>query len=211
MIGAVVLAAGESTRMGTQKLFLPYAGSTIIEHITDQVLESGAGTCLIVTGHEPDRVMHRLRGRTVVFAHNTNYREGMLTSVRAGLTAAAADGSWQAALIVLGDQPSITAATIDRLLEEHIKNPDRVLVPVFEGRRGHPILVPMRFHTEVMNRFDDTGLRGLLRAHPEAVTGVSIDTPAILEDIDYPEDYQRALRALASDERRSERDLKALE
>ena len=209
MIGAVVLAAGESKRMGTQKLLLPYAGSTIIEHITDQVIESGAGTCVIVTGHEPDRVMHRLRGRTVVFAHNASYREGMLTSVRAGLTAA--DGSWQAAVIVLGDQPSITAATINRLLEEHAKNPNSVLVPVFEARRGHPILAPVRFHAEIMNRFDDTGLRGLLRAHPEAVTEVSVDTPAILEDMDYPEDYQRALRALDSAEPRSERNLKTFE
>lgn len=209
MIGAVVLAAGESTRMGTQKLLLPYAGSTVIENIIDQVLESGVDTCVVVTGHEPDRVQDCLRARNVVFAHNANYREGMLTSVRAGFTAAGA--TWQGAVIVLGDQPSMRAETINRLLEEHANNSDSVLLPTFEGRRGHPILVPRRFHTEIMNRFDDTGLRGLLRAHPEAMIEVTVDTPSILEDMDYPEDYQRALRALDSPGPRSEGNLKPVE
>lgn len=209
MIGAVVLAAGESTRMGTQKLLLPYAGCTVIENIIDQVLESGVDTCVVVTGHEADRVQDCLRARNVVFAHNTNYRAGMLTSVRAGLTAAG--GSWQGAVIVLGDQPSFRAETIAALLEEQAKHPESVLLPVFEGRRGHPILVPKRFHTEIMNRFDDTGLRGLLRAHPEAMIEVTVDTPSVLEDMDYPEDYQRALRALDSAEPQSEGNLKPLE
>lgn len=194
MIGAIVLAAGESTRMGTQKLLLPYAGSTVIEEIVDQVLRSGVDACVVVTGHEPERIREGLGARDILFAQNDRYREGMLSSVRAGL--AVPDTSWSAAIILLGDQPSVRSATIDVLIESHSTRPEDIVVPSFEGRRGHPLLVPMRFREEILERFDETGLRGLLRAHPESVTEVSVDTKSILEDLDYPEDYQRAIKAL---------------
>ena len=194
MIGAIVLAAGESTRMGTQKLLLPYAGSTVIEEIVDRVLRSDVDTCVVVTGHEPERVREQLGARDVLFAQNDNYREGMLSSVRAGL--AASDESWNAALIVLGDQPSLRAETINVLIQSHFTRPGDIVVPAFEGRRGHPLLVPMHFREEIVERFDETGLRGLLHTHPESVTEVTVDTATILEDMDYPEDYRRAIEAL---------------
>lgn len=194
MIGAIVLAAGESTRMGTQKLLLPYAGSTVIEKIVDQVLLSGVDTCVVVTGHEPERIRECLGARDLLFAQNDRYRDGMLSSVRAGL--AASDESWKAAVIVLGDQPSLRAETINVLIESHATRPEDIVVPAFEGRRGHPLLVPSRFREEIMERFGETGLRGLLHLHPESVTELRVDSAAILEDMDYPEDYQRAIETL---------------
>lgn len=194
MIGAIVLAAGESTRMGTQKLLLPYAGSTVIETIVDQVLRSRVDACVVVTGHEPERIRECLGARDVLFAQNDVYRDGMLSSVRAGL--AGLGESWEAAIVALGDQPSLRAETIDLLIERHAAAPEEIVVPAFEGRRGHPLLVPTCFREEIMEDFDATGLRGLLHAHPESVVEIGLDTSAILDDMDYPEDYRRAIDAL---------------
>lgn len=194
MIAAIVLAAGESTRMGTQKLLLPYAGSTVIEHILGQLVRSLVDEVIIVTGYEPDRIEDLLAGRGFAFAQNDGYREGMLSSIRRGL--AVLPESAEATFIVLGDQPALQAATVDSILRKQRENSDRVILPTHEGRRGHPILIPLRFQEEIMQRFDETGLRGLLRAHPGAILELPVDTASILEDIDYPEDYQRALKAL---------------
>ncbi len=194
MIGAIILAAGESTRMGTQKLLLPYAGSTVIETIVDRVLRSRVDACVVVTGHDAERIRDALGARDVLFAQNDRYRDGMLSSVRAGL--AASDESWKAALIVLGDQPSLRAETINLLIERNSIAPEDIVVPAFEGRRGHPLLVAMRFREEMMTDFDGIGLRGLLRAHPESVVEIAVGTSTILDDMDYPEDYQRAIDAL---------------
>ena len=194
MIGAIVLAAGESTRMGTQKLLLPYDGSTVIETIVDQVLRSRVDACVVVTGHDPERIRDGLGARDVLFAQNDRYRDGMLSSVRAGL--AASDESWKAAVILLGDQPSLRTETIDLLIERNRIAPEDIVVPAFEGRRGHPLLVAMRFREEMMTDFDGTGLRGLLHAHPESVVEIAVDSSTILDDMDYPEDYQRAIDAL---------------
>jgi len=194
MIGAIVLAAGESKRMGTQKLLLPYAGSTVIETIVDQVLRSRVDACVVVTGHEPDRIRECLGARDVLFAQNDRYQDGMLSSVRAGL--ARSEASWGAAVVLLGDQPSLRAGTIDLVIERHLAAPEDIVVPAFEGRRGHPLLVPKRFREEIMTDFDATGLRGLLHAHPESVVEIAVDTSTILDDMDYPADYRRAIAAL---------------
>ncbi len=194
MIAAVVLAAGESTRMGTQKLLLPYAAATVIEHIISQLSASRVDQVVVVTGFEPHRIKEHLTGGAYTFAQNDRYREGMLSSIRCGL--ALLGEAVEAAFVVLGDQPALQSATVDCILAQQPGNPDRVILPTHEGRRGHPILVPLSFREEIMRRFDDTGLRGLIHEHPDAILEVPVDSASILEDIDYPEDYVRALKAL---------------
>lgn len=194
MIGAIVLAAGESTRMGTQKLLLPYAGSTVIGHIVDRLIESDAGEIVVVTGHEPGRIRTALADRNAALVQNDRYREGMLSSVRTGF--AEASDSWDGALVVLGDQPSIQTATVNRLVEESRECPVGLIVPVYEDRRGHPILIPMKYRSEILEQYDTVGLRGLIRAHPEVIVEVALNTGSVLEDMDYPEDYERALKLL---------------
>ena len=194
MIGAIVLAAGQSRRMGTQKLLLPYAGSAVIEYIVDQVQQSGVDDCIVVTGHEPHRIRDCLVERKPIIAHNDRYLEGMLSSVRAGFEAA--PETWIATFIVLGDQPSLRTPILDLLIDAHATHPGAIIVPVFEDKRGHPILIPMTFRQEILHHYDDVGLRGLLHAHGEAVVEIPVDSESVLEDVNYPEDYERALRQL---------------
>lgn len=191
MVGAVVLAAGESTRMKTQKLLLPFAGSTVIEHIVDQIMASTVGDIVVVLGKDAETVGGRLIGRDVSRVFNKEYASGMLSSVRVGVRAAV---SWQGVMIVLGDQPAVTTSVVDQLVGAWEDRPRGILVPTFEGRRGHPMIFDAAYREEVLTEFDDVGLRGLLGAHANDVLEVAVESGAALEDMNFPEDYERALR-----------------
>jgi CTP:molybdopterin cytidylyltransferase MocA len=189
--GAIVLAAGASTRMGEQKLLLPFSGTTVIAHIIRELHAAGAAAVHVVTGFEPERIRMALVRERVVFAHNPDYTRGMLSSIRAGLSSAPND--WTAALIALGDQPLMRASHAAALTAAHANDPDRILVPGHAGRRGHPLLLPRRYWREVLEQYDDVGLRGLLTTHAGAVQVVEFGTSDILSDMDTPEDYRRTL------------------
>lgn len=190
-VGAIVLAAGASTRMGEQKLLLPFAGTTVIVHIVQELQAVPVAPVHVVTGHEPDRIHAALTGMGVVFAHNTDYTRGMLSSIRAGL--ASAPKHWTAALIALGDQPLIRAAHVRKLIDAHATDAGRILVPGHAGRRGHPLLLPRDFWQEAQEKHDDTGLRGLLAVHSEKLTVIDLATNDVLSDMDTPDDYRRTL------------------
>lgn len=193
MISAVVLAAGRSQRMGTQKLLLPVGGQPLIARIVDQALASRVEHVVVVTGSDGDRIAAALAGRPVTFVVNPDPRGEMLTSVRCGL--AKLPPECTAALIVLGDQPGITAAVIDRLLTAFPASGRGIVAPTMHGRRGHPLLVSLRYRDEILTQYDAIGLRGLLQRHPEDVLEVDVGTPGILEDLDTPEDYQRLVES----------------
>lgn len=188
MTAAIILAAGQSRRMGTQKLLLPVAGQPMIACIVDQVLASRVDHTLIVTGQDPC-IAAVLAGRPIHFTTNPDPNGNMLSSIRCGLRALPAE--CDTILLVLGDQPSLQSATIDALLAASQSTPRTILVPTFAGRRGHPLLFSARYRDEILTQFDSTGLRGLLHAHPDDIHQVPVDEPAVLEDIDLPEDYRR--------------------
>jgi len=190
-VGAIVLAAGASTRMGQQKLLLPFAETTVIAHIVRELHAAQVAAVHVVVGHEPDRVRAALSGVPVNIVENPDYTRGMLSSVRAGL--ASAPLAWTATLIALGDQPLLRATHIAALLDRHVADPDRILVPGHEGRRGHPLLLPRRYWDEAAMQHDDTGLRGLLQAHMDEVRLIELGTDEVLSDMDTPEDYARTL------------------
>ncbi len=194
MVGAIVLAAGESRRMGTQKLLLPFGAGTVVEHVVDRLLQSTVDETVVVTGQDAGRVAELLAGRPVRVEHNPNYREGMLSSVRRGV--AAAPDTWTGIMVVLGDQPLLEVRVVDGLLAEFARHERDIVVPEFEGKRGHPMVFPALFRYEVLTEFDGEGLRGLLRAHSGRVRELKIDASSVLADMDVPEDYQEALRQL---------------
>jgi molybdenum cofactor cytidylyltransferase len=194
-IGAIILAAGESRRMGRQKLLLPYAGRTVIERIADAALQSRADHVVVVTGYEPERIHAALDGYAVTFAQNDRYAEGMLTSIRTGLAALPKD--LEAFMVVLGDQPSLTPAIIDFLIDGFRASEKGIVVPWIDDDSGHPIIIDAAYREEVMTQFDDTGLRGLIYGRPEEVYRLPVTDPGVLRDMDTPEDYERELRALS--------------
>lgn len=186
---AVILAAGRSTRMGTQKLLLPWEGSTVIGQIARAVVDAGPVETRVVVPAEHEPIQAALAGLPVRLIVNPDHESDMLASVRCGLRDLPPD--CEAVLVAPGDHPGISAELIGRMLAALADPRGGMVVPVHGGRRGHPLLFRAGFVPSVLTKFDDLGLRGLLQAHPDQVIELAVDEPAVTEDIDTPEDYQR--------------------
>jgi molybdenum cofactor cytidylyltransferase len=187
MIWAVILAAGESRRMGTQKLLLPFGDTTIVQAVVRTALASRVDRGLVVLGADRDAVRPKLEACGVAFAVNEDYRLGMLSSVQAGFRAL--PGKAEAAVIMLGDQPFLAARVVDAVIGAYRESRKGMVIPTFQGRRGHPILVDLKFRAEVLEIDPVEGLRRLIRAHPEDISEVEVADANILRDLDTPEDY----------------------
>jgi molybdenum cofactor cytidylyltransferase len=194
MIDAIVLAAGRSRRMGTQKLLLPFDGRTVIRHVVDQVAAASPRRLLVVVGNDRVAIERAMSGTPATIVVNRDPEGDMLSSVRTGLSASSDDG--QGILIVLGDQPSLQSEVILKLQAAFASSGRGIVVPAYEGQRGHPLLFSAGYRQELMTQYDDTGLRGLLEAHPDDVHEVEIPDSSILSDMDVPEDYERELKRL---------------
>ncbi|HJN18835.1 MAG TPA: nucleotidyltransferase family protein [Armatimonadota bacterium] len=190
MTSAIVLAAGASRRMGRQKLLLPYGGTSVIGHIVDQVLASAVGHVCVVVGGDAEGIAAALHGRDVEITPNPNVDSQMLDSVRCGLRALPPD--CRSVMVVLGDQPGITPGIIDAVLAVNAP----IVVPVYAGKRGHPLLLSTEYVDEILTGHDEVGLRGLLQAHADEVMELNVDDAGVLEDMDTPEDYQRIQRQM---------------
>jgi len=197
MIAAVVLAAGRSRRMGTQKLLLPWAASTVIDHIVDQVLSTSVSHVRVVVGRDADRVTAALADRPVAWVTNPQPEGDMLSSVCCALRVLPEE--CHAALVVLGDQPRITTALVEELLQAYDTSPQKIMVPFYRRRRGHPMLFARCYFEEVMAQYEGVGLRGLLQAHGPEVCEWPVSMPAVLADMDTPLDYQRERRRAGND------------
>jgi molybdenum cofactor cytidylyltransferase len=205
MVCAIVLAAGRSRRMGSQKLLLPLGGRPLIARVVDEVLRSPVDRVFVVVGHDGQRIAEALSGRQVSFVLNPLENSEMLDSVRAGLRALPPECA--GALIVLGDQPGLTAEVVASLVRAFRTTPRGILVPVHRGRRGHPLLIAMRYRDEILTSHDTAGLRGLLEAHRDDILEVEAGTDDIFEDMDEPADYAKfAARFAASQQGNATRD-----
>ncbi len=192
MIVAVVPAAGQSRRMGACKQLLPFAGTTVIGHVVDELLRSRVAEVRVVVGHQADRLREELAARNVRIILNPDYeRTDMLASIRCGLTGLPAE--CQAVLVALGDQPAIRAELVDAMIDRFAAAGRGIVVPTHAGRRGHPLLLATSYREEIMAGYDDVGLRGLLAAHSADALELPISESLVLTDMDYPEDYQREL------------------
>ena len=187
MIWAVVLAAGESRRMGTQKLLLPFGDTTVVAAVVRAALASRAGRTLVVLGADRVAVRLGLEPQDVEFAVNEDYRLGMLSSVQAGFRELPKDA--QAAVVMLGDQPFLPPRVVDAVIGAYEAGGKGVVVPTFQGRRGHPVLVDLKYRDEVLALDPADGLRRLMRAHPGDIVEVEAGDANILRDLDTPEDY----------------------
>jgi molybdenum cofactor cytidylyltransferase len=191
IISAIVLAAGESHRMGQNKLLLPWRGRTVIESIVTALRECPLSEIIVVLGHDAERVRAVLERESVLFALNEHFAAGMLSSVQCGVrvTSPSADGL----LIGLGDQPGLSARIVQPLLDAFAAQKGMIILPAYRGRRGHPLLVGSAWREEIFSLDPAIGLRQLLQRHADEVFLVEIPDEAVLQDLDFPEDYRRAL------------------
>jgi molybdenum cofactor cytidylyltransferase len=192
MISGILLAAGESSRMqGAFKPLLKWGKRTVIGECVHQLRNSKLGDIFVVLGHREAEIRPCLAGTGVQFAINRNYRRGMLTSIKTGLAMLGpnSDGF----LLALVDQPMVDTTVINTLINAFEKSDKGIVVPTWEGRWGHPVIVSTTYIDAVLqiNADSPEGMRGFLQAHRGDLLEVPVNTSAVVEDIDLPEDYER--------------------
>lgn len=192
MISAILLAAGESRRMGEFKQLLRLGDKSFVEHCVDNLLASRVDEVIIVTGHRELEVRCAVGGRRVRFAQNTDYQSGMASSIKCGIQAVSENA--RACVLALVDQPQIGADVINLVIETYERAPTIIVIPTYGGRNGHPILLEVSLKEEILIMDPEQGLRQVVRAHLDQVARVEVSSRAVLEDCDLPEDYERILK-----------------
>ena len=189
VVDAILLAAGQSTRMGTRnKLLEPVGGEPMIRRVAAAVRSAGVRRMVVVTGHQAGRVRAALSGLDCAFADNPDYRSGMGSSVAAGARAVfETPDPPDAAIVCLGDMPDIAPAMLDALIANYDPQAGRTIVAAASGgQRGHPVLWDRRFADDLASLGGDTGGRDILQEHAGQVVPVEMDDDAVLRDLDTP-------------------------
>jgi molybdenum cofactor cytidylyltransferase len=186
-VGALVLAAGQSRRMGTlNKLLIEIDGVPMVRRVVEMLRQSKVDPIVVVTGHEHERIAAALKDLGVTLAHNPEFAQGLSTSLKVGI--AALGGDVDGALVCLGDMPRVTAAEVDRLIGAFNPVEGRgIVVPTLNGKRGNPVLWSKRFFPEMRQVAGDVGARHLIGAYPEMVAEVEMAGDGVLTDIDTPQ------------------------
>lgn len=182
---AILLAAGFSSRMGRLKQVMPVAGTPMVRHIAVSLLSADLQV-VVVLGHRGAEIKQVLEGLPCEYVLNFRPEAGMFSSVQCGC---AIVESGQGCLVMPGDCPGVRPVTIC-LIRQNLHNyPQQVIIPTFQGRRGHPVGVPAHIIDRIRTLPPDTpGLRTLWHNRPEMVLHVTVDDEAILRDFDRPED-----------------------
>ncbi|MBC8106097.1 MAG: nucleotidyltransferase family protein [Anaerolineae bacterium] len=196
-IGAIILAAGSSRRMGRNKLLLPIDGRPMLTRVvaTFHAARNSITPIVIVTGYEPQSVKAALGDEFshVEFAHNSNHDAGgMLSSIKTGVTSMR--GRADAFFLALVDQPWVREATLQQVIEAWRASRADVLRPTYQGKHGHPILLDARCIDSILSLPDDGTLNEFVRANPTKTFDVSVQDEATIQDIDTPADYEAAMK-----------------
>lgn len=193
-VTAIVLAAGTSRRMGAaNKLLLPLGDRPLVVHAVEAVRAAPVEDVVVVTGHERAAVEAALAHLPVCFVHNADYASGMASSLRRGVEAAPSETD--GIMIGLGDMPLVRPETVAQVRARFAEAPrPAIVVPVRDGRRGHPVLFDAAFRDELQQLRGDGGARPVIQAHPGAVVEVPVEDPGIFRDIDTRAAYDALTR-----------------
>lgn len=186
--GAVILAAGMSSRMGEAKQLLRLGENTLLGQVLENVRSSGVKDIVLVLGHEAEKIRERISIENLSVVINESYQQGMGTSLRAGL--AALPAGVDAALIVLADQPFIRPKTLALLMDQYRRSSAQIVIPTYKGFRGNPVLLDRSVFSEVMALTGDIGCRAIFGNHLEGIVKQPVEDIGILLDLDSKEDLE---------------------
>ena len=187
-VAAILLAAGQSKRMGAFKPLLPFGEKTVIESCIDYLQLAGIETIVVVLGHRAEAIKERLAKLPICFALNPDPESEMSESIACGVREL--PPGCQATLIAPTDYPAIPASVVVALIDSWKTRGAKLLAPKFEGSGGHPVLVDLSFREQLLHLNPQRGLRGLFDEHRDQILRVPVDSPFIAHDIDTWEDYR---------------------
>jgi molybdenum cofactor cytidylyltransferase len=189
-VSVLILAAGKGERVGLQKLLLPWKGKTIIEEVIETFLRTKVNEIIVVLGRDHEILRNILSPYPVKVVYNSNYATGKASSIKRGLQAI--DVRAEGIMIAMGDMPLIEPQLVDRMIDVFLEK-RKIVVPVWEGKKGHPVLFPRAFQAELMKITGDEGGKGILQEFRSSVFELVTDSPTILMDVDTFEDYERII------------------
>ena len=204
---AIILAAGTSSRMsdGRNKLLLPLQQRPVLAHVIAAALGSRARPVVLVLGHQAEEVRAHLQlaelTRPVRIVENPAFADGQSTSMQAGLRALLTDQPARelaSVIFLLGDQPMITADLIDGLIDLHTTSGKRIVLPLYAGQRGNPVLFSLDLAPELLQVSGDEGGRSVLKRHPQDIATLAVSEEMLNADVDTREAYQRVLASWPS-------------
>jgi molybdenum cofactor cytidylyltransferase len=192
-VASILLAAGESARMGQPKALLPWERSTLLEYQIFSLSSSDIGRSMVVLGHHSEELIPLLSNRSnVKWVYNPDYLKGKTTSIKSGIRALGAIPE-KALLILNVDQPR-TPEVITAIVNEHLRSRSLITLPSYDGNGGHPMVISTSLLPELMAISEETkGLKAVTRRHEVDTHVMVMETAQILLDINTPEDYQIAL------------------
>ena len=192
MIAGLILAAGESSRMGTPKATLAYRGRTFLELIVETLREGGLERLFVVLGHQAGEIQQRVKIEGAGVLINPDYQSGQTSSLQAGLRALAADDP-EAVLLCLVDHPAVSAETIRMIASAFRKSGAPVVIPTYHGRRGHPALIGRQLFDGLLALPLGAGADSVVRKYRPLTKFVEVEDEGVIIDVDDPESYRRLI------------------
>ena len=200
-IAALVLAAGASQRMGSAKQLLCLGDKTLLEHVLDAVRVANVDEIVLVLGFAAEEIQQKISTSGLSIVINREYQQGMGTSLRLGLSAVSARA--EGVLVILADQPFVRTSTLNSLIEYHSTHSSQIIIPVFKGFRGNPVLLSRAVLPELMNLKGDIGCRAIFGDHTENIHKLAVDDSGILLDVDTIADFRALVGLLEIEEGRA--------
>lgn len=194
MLYAIILAAGESRRMGEPKAIVRFGEKTFLENILDNLTAAGIPQQLIVLGCDRKRIVRVLRLSPQQYVENRRYRSGQFSSFQTAIRSLPAEAG--GAMLCLVDQPQIRVETLKRLQLAFRATPENIIIPVFAGKRGHPTIFPQWLFADILEAPPQTTAREIIHAREQHVREVAVPDESILWNINTPGDLRRAESSL---------------
>jgi molybdenum cofactor cytidylyltransferase len=196
-MAAIILAAGLSSRFGQPKVLMPWHETTVIEHIITIVMGAGISNIHVVTGGDREKVEPLLKSLPVKINFNENYRNlAMISSIQTGIKNLGS--STNAVLILLGDQPVVEVETINLLIHEYNSSDKELVVPLYQGHKGHPWLLGRKYWDEILGMSEQRTLRNFLHEHEKEIDIVMVNSHSVLQDFDTVQEYQNLIEKSVS-------------
>ena len=193
MIVAVVLSAGESSRMGTPKALLPVDGQTFIERIVTALKKTTVSAIVVVLGHHLEEIRQKVAQLSVTMVVNQNYRSGQLSSLQAAIRSLEGKNV-DAILVHLVDHPFLDSRLVDEMIKRFYESKKMIVVPLYKGRRGHPVLFSSKLFPELLAAPLEVGAKEVVHAHRGDTLEIQASDEGVTIDIDTPEEYRQHVR-----------------